>query len=206
ATCQAMTPSANPVYMITSLAVSPAGTTRRMVQAGGALSPAQPFPSGFLATATVCPALTISGGGNTDPATDSYTSASGGTYSTTQTDTLGDVGANGGVSLNGHSQVGGAVAVPSTLATPPATPNPCSGAQGDYSTVGTAGIYQPETFPGNVLQQAGPFVFPAPADPIPLPTPGSPTGGSSLVPGTYGAISLSGHSTLTLAPGVYNIY
>jgi hypothetical protein len=206
ATCQAMTPSANPVYMITSLAVSPAGTTRRMVQAEVALSPAQPFPYGLFATGTVCPALTINGGGNTDPATDSYSTANNGTYASTQTNTLGDVGSNGGVLLNGHSQVGGAVAVPSTLATPPATPNPCSGAQGDYSTTGTAGIYQPSNYPGNVLQQAGPFVFPAPANPIPLPTPSSPTGGSSLVPGTYGAISLSGHSTLTLAPGVYNIY
>jgi Tfp pilus assembly protein PilX len=205
-TCQAMTPSTNPVYMITALAVSSSGTTRRMVQTEVGLAPAQPFPYGLFATGTACPALTISGGGNTDPATDSFTSANGGTYNGTSSDTLGDVGSNGGVSLVGHSKVGGAVAVPSVLATPPAVPDPCSGAQGDYSTQGTAGFYQPGTYPGNVLTQAGPFVFPTPPDPVPMPTATSPTGGSSLVPGTYGAISLSGHSTLTLAPGVYNIY
>jgi hypothetical protein len=40
ATCQAMAPSANPVYMITSLAVSSLGTARRMVQAEVALASA----------------------------------------------------------------------------------------------------------------------------------------------------------------------
>jgi Tfp pilus assembly protein PilX len=205
-TCPGMTPSANPVYMITALAVNSTGTTRRMVQTEVGLAPAQPFPYGLFATGTACPSLTISGGGNSNPATDSYTSANGGTYSTTANDTLGDVGSNGGVSLTGHSQVGGAVAVPSTAATPPAVPNPCSGAQGDYSTSGTAGIYLPGTYPGNVLTQAGPYVFPTPPDPVPLPTASSPTGGTSLVPGTYGAISISGKTTLTLSPGVYNIY
>jgi Tfp pilus assembly protein PilX len=207
ANCAAVAPnSTNPVYMITALAVSSTGTTRRMVQTEVGLSPAQPFPYGLFATSTACPALTISGGGNSNPATDSYTSAAGGTYSTTSQDTLGDVGSNGGVSLTGHSQIGGAVAVPSILPTPPAAPNPCSGAQGDYSTTGTAGIYLPATYPGNILSQSGPYIFPTPPDPVPMPTASSPTGGTSLVPGTYGAISLSGKTTLTLAPGVYNIY
>jgi Tfp pilus assembly protein PilX len=215
ATCQGMAPSANPVYMVTSLAVSSSGKTRKMVQAEVALSPAQPFPYGLFATGTSCPALTFSGGGNTNPATDSYNSAKGGTYNTTQSPTQGDVGANGGVSLTGHAQIGGAVAVPSTAATPPAATNPCAGAQGDYNTTGSAGTYLPATYPGNVLQQAGPYIFPAPPNPSPVPTPGSPipsasctppASGICAVPGTYGAISLSGKTTLTLAPGVYNIY
>jgi hypothetical protein len=215
ATCQTMAKSANPVYMITSLAANASGSTRRMVQAEVALSPAQPFPYGLFATGTACPSLTFSGGGNSDPATDSYNSANGGTYTGTQSNTLGDVGANGGVSLSGHSQIGGAIAVPSLLATPPALPNPCGGAQGDYSTSGSAGTYQPSTFPGNIPTQAGPYVFPPPSDPIPLPTASSPVpsavctppaSGTCAVPGTYGAISLSGKNTLTLAPGVYNIY
>jgi len=94
------------------------------VQAEVALSPAQPFPYGLFATGTACPALNFHGGGNSDPATDSFTTANNGTYATTQSDTLGDVGANGGVLLSGHSEIGGAVAVPSLLATPPALPNP----------------------------------------------------------------------------------
>ena len=207
ATCQTMSPSTNPVYMITSLAANASGSTRRMVQAEVALSPAQPFPYGLFATGTACPAITFSGGGNSNPATDSYNSAGGGTYATTQSNSLGDVGANGGVSLTGHAQIGGAIAVPSLLSTPPALPNPCSGAQGDYSTSGTAGAYNPgNQFPGNVPTQAGPFIFPPPPDPIPAPPSTAYRGGNTLVPGTYGAISLSGQNTLTLAPGVYNIY
>jgi len=205
ATCQTMSPSTNPVYMITSLAASASGSTRRMVQAEVALSPAQPFPYGLFATGTACPALNFHGGGNSNPATDSFTTANNGTYGTTQSNTLGDVGANGGVSLTGHSQIGGAIAVPSLLATPPAAPNPCSGSQGDYSTTGNAGAYNPgNQFPGNVPVQAGPFVFPPPPDPIPAPPNTAYTGGSTLVPGTYGNVSTNG--TLTLAPGVYNMY
>ena len=206
ATCQTMSPSTNPVYMITSLAANASGSTRRMVQTEVALSPAQPFPYGLFATGTTCPALNFHGGGNSDPATDSFTTANNGTYATTQSDTLGDVGANGGVALSGHSEIGGAIAVPSLLATPPAAPNPCSGAQGDYSTSGAnAGAYNPSNqFPGNVPTQSGPYIFPTPPDPIPAPPNTAYNGGSNLVPGTYGNISTNG--TLTLAPGVYNIY
>jgi hypothetical protein len=206
ATCQTMSPSTNPVYMITSLAANASGSTRRMVQAEVALSPAQPFPYGLFATGTACPALNFHGGGNSDPATDSFTTANNGTYATTQSDTLGDVGANGGVSLSGHSQIGGAIAVPSLLATPPALPNPCSGAQGDYSTNGgNAGTYNPSNqFPGNVPVQSGPYIFPTPPDPTPAPPNTAYTGGSTLVPGTYGNVSTNG--TLTLSPGVYNMY
>jgi len=205
ATCQTMSPSTNPVYMITSLAANASGSTRRMVQAEVALSPAQPFPYGLFATGTACPALNFHGGGNSDPATDSFSTANNGTYATTQSNTLGDVGANGGVLLSGHSEIGGAVAVPSLLATPPAAPNPCSGAQGDYSTSGAnAGTYNPGAFPGNIPTQAGPYIFPTPPDPIPAPPNTAYAGGSTLVPGTYGNISTNG--TLTLAPGVYNIY
>ena len=205
ATCQTMSPSTNPVYMITSLAANASGSTRRMVQTEVALSPAQPFPYGLFATGTGCPALNFHGGGNSNPATDSFTTANNGTYATTQSDTLGDVGANGGVSLSGHSEIGGAVAVPSLLATPPAAPNPCSGSQGDYSTSGAnAGTYNPGAFPGNVPTQSGPYIFPTPPDPIPAPPNTAYAGGSTLVPGTYGNISTNG--TLTLAPGVYNMY
>ena len=171
-TCQTMSPSTNPVYMITSLAANASGITRRMVQTEVALSPAQPFPYGLFATGTACPSLNFHGGGNSDPATDSFTTANSGTYATTQSDTLGDIGSNGGVSLSGHSQIGGAIAVPSLLATPPAAPNPCSGGQGDYSTSGgNAGVYNPgNQFPGNVSLQAGPYIFPTPPRPHPCST------------------------------------
>ena len=205
ANCQAMIPSANPVYVLTSLAVSGV-STRKMVQAEVALNPAQPFPYGLYATGTGCPpnaALSLNGGGNSNPFTDSFSSANGGTYATTNTPTGGDVGSNGGVSLSGHAMVGGLVGVLSTNAAGP----PCGGPNGDYYTNGAnAGLYNPgNAFPQNVLNQlAAPVTFPTPPDPVPLPPSTPYAGGSTLVPGTYGAITLTGD--LTLSPGVYNIY
>jgi len=211
-TCQSMTPSTNPVYMVTSMAASSTGTTRRMVQSEVALSPAQPFPFGLFATGTSCPAITFSGGGNSDPATDSYSSKNGTYGGGNLFDTGGDVGSNGGISLTGHSQIGGEIAVPSLTAVPP---KPCVG--GDYVTSGSAGVYNPgNAYPSNVPVAAGPYTFPTPPDPTPLPTPASPVPSNPCVPpvnnttcavpGTYGNISLSGQQTLILAPGVYNIY
>jgi hypothetical protein len=208
-TCQTMVPSTNPVYMITSLASTATGTTRRMVQAEVALSPAQPFPYGLYATGNVCPALNMHG----NPTTDSFNSKNGGTYAGTASNTLGDVGANGGVSLTGNATVGGAIGVISMLPSPPAAPNPCSYAQGDYTNTPGAGWV---AAPGNGLQQIQPQTFPTPPDPVPAPLPGSPVPSNPCVPpvanttcavpGTYGAISLSGKQVLSLAPGVYNIY
>jgi hypothetical protein len=201
-TCQAMTPSTNPVYMVTSMAASSSGSTRRMVQSEVALSPAQPFPFGIFATGTACPSITFSGGGNSNPATDSYSSKNGTYGGGNLFDTGGDVGANGGISLTGHAQIGGEVAVPSLAAVPP---NPCVG--GDYSTTGSAGTYNPgNAYPSNVPVAAGPYTFPTPPDPIPAPPNTSYNGSLNMVPGTYGNISLSGQQTLTLTPGVYNIY
>jgi hypothetical protein len=216
-TCKGMGPTAacptcgstNPVYMITALAVSSTGSARKMVQAEVALPPAQPFPYGLFATGTACPTMTFSGGGNSNPATDSYNSANGGTYTNTNAPTGGDVGANGGISLTGHAQIGGAVGVQSL---PGAGQQiPCAG--GDYTTSGQAGIYNPGQnannagqYPSNVLQQlTAPAVFPTPPDPTPLPTSKSPQPTNPAVPGTYGDISLSGKTTLVLAPGVYNV-
>jgi Tfp pilus assembly protein PilX len=193
---------ANPVYVITSLAVTGA-STRKMVQAEVALDPTKPFPYGLYATGTACPSLTMTG----NAITDSYSSANNGTYANTQSNTGGDVGANGGVSMTGNATVGGAIGVQSTLPSPPGAPDPCIGPQGDYSASGNAGWVK---LPGNGLQTVLPQTFPTPPDPTPLPTAASADAGNyskglSLVPGTYGAISLSG-GTLTLAPGNYNIY
>lgn len=209
ATCQNMTPSTNPVYVITSLAVSGV-STRKMVQAEVALDPSQPFPYGLYATGNSCapPALNLHGGGATNPFTDSFTSANGGSYATTNTPTGGDVGSNGGVGLSGHAEVGGLVSVLSQAASPPALPDPCIGPTGDYVAVGaTAGPYNPGgVYPQNqVSTLAQPYTFPTPPDPVPVPPATPYTGGPNLVPGTYGAITVTG-GTLTLAPGTYNIY
>src|SRR5260370_12941673 len=211
-TCQAMGPtvacptcgSTNPVYVITSLAVS-GSSTRKMVQAEVALDPAQPFPYGLYATGTSClpPALSLNGGGNSNPFTDSFNSATPGVPSTP---TGGDVGSNGGVLLDGHAQVGGQVGVLSSAPSPPGPASPCIGPTGDYSVLGlNAGLYNPAVYPQNTLTQIpAPVVFPPPPDPVPAPPSTAYSGSSTLVPGTYGAITLTGD--LTLSPGTYNIY
>jgi Tfp pilus assembly protein PilX len=197
--------SATPVYMITALAVSSKGTTRKMVQAEVAQPPAQPFNYGLYATSPACPALTFHGGGNSNPATDSYNSKNGG-YGVggNQFNTGGSVGAIGGVSLTGHSQIGGNVGVQSLPGG--GAQIPCAG--GDYLTNGGAGIYNPNGngVNPNIITQLSqpPPSFPTPPDPSPMPTVNSPQPTNPAVPGTYGAVSTNG--VLTLAPGVYNMY
>jgi hypothetical protein len=196
--------SATPVYMVTALAVSSTGSARRMVQAEVAQPPAQPFNYGLYATSTACPALNFHGGGNSNPATDSYNSKNGAYGGNNQFNTGGSVGAIGGVSLSGHSQIGGNVGVQSL---PGGAQFPCPG--GDYVTTGTAGVYNPNgnnnPNPNQLVQMSQPPPsFPTPPDPSPMPTANSPQPANPAVPGTYGAISTN--SVLTLAPGVYNIY
>jgi hypothetical protein len=198
--------SATPVYIVTALAVSATGSTRKMVQAEVAQPPAQPFNYGLYATSTACPAINFHGGGNQNPSTDSYNSKNGAYGSNgNQFFTGGSVGAIGGVSLSGHSQIGGNVGVQSLPGA--GAQFPCPG--GDYVTTGTAGIFNPNgnNNPNpNVLVQLSqpPPSFPTPPDPSPVPTANSAQPGNPAVPGTYGAINING--TLTLAPGVYNIY
>jgi hypothetical protein len=196
--------SATPVYMITALAVSATGATRKMVQAEVAQPPAQPFNYGLYATSTACPALTFHGGGNSNPATDSYNSKNGAYGNGNQFNTGGSVGAIGGVSLSGHSQIGGNVGVQSLPGG--GAQIPCAG--GDYLTNGGAGIYNPNGNGANpnVMVQLSqpPPSFPTPPDPSPMPTANSPQPTNPAVPGTYGAVSTNG--VLTLAPGVYNMY
>jgi Tfp pilus assembly protein PilX len=193
-----------PVFMITSLAAGASGSTRRMVQAEVALPPAQPFPYGLFATGTACPALNFNGGGNSNPATDAYNSKTGVYGGGNVSDTGGAVGANGGVNLTGHAQVGGNIAVQSLPGVGPQIP--CAG--GDLTTTGAnAGLYNPNGAgpnPNQVQQLLKPVVFPTPPDPTPMPTAASPQPANPAVPGTYGDINING--VLTLAPGVYNIH
>src|SRR6267378_261675 len=195
---------ATPVYMITSMAASATGSTRRMVQAEVALPPAQPFGYGLFATGTSCPAINLHGGGNTNPFTDAYSSKAGPYGGGNLSATGGAIGANGGVSLTGHAMVGGNIGIQSLPGVGPQIP--CAG--GDYSTTGAnAGLYNPNgngPNPNQLTQLLQPVVFPTPPDPTPLPTAASPQPGNPAVPGTYGDINLNG--VLTLAPGVYNIH
>lgn len=192
----AFTPPANPVYLVTALGIAPNGA-RKVVQAEIALSPTTPFPYGLYATSNACPAITFTGN---NPSTDSYTTAGGGTYAGTKTNTGGDIGANGGVNV-GNGNIGGIVGV---MQAPPAG----SGCATPV-TVGPNG-----SMDGSVACPSGnaaacydttPTQFPTPPAPNPATPNTSYNGSMSIVGGTYGNISITGNKTLTLAPGTYNI-
>src|SRR5207245_9322558 len=123
--------AANPVDRVTSLRVTPISGARSMVQAEVGLPPAPPFPFGLCATGTGCGVVTMAGGATTD----SFTSAGGGDYATNHTNTGGDVGANGNVSMSGsRTQVGGGSGVPN------ATTGACPAG---LATPGGAGMLPP---------------------------------------------------------------
>jgi hypothetical protein len=184
------------VYMITSLGVSPAGA-RRMVQAEVALNPTTPFPYGMFAQSNACPAITFSGN---NASVDSYTTAAGGTYASTHSNTGGDVGSDGGVGV-GNGNIGGIVGV----LTPPPGIGTCATPVSIGANGSMAGTVACPT--GNAaacyLSQA--YTFPTPPTPNPLPPNTSYGGSLSIVPGTYGNISLAGNDTLTMTPGTYTV-
>jgi hypothetical protein len=208
-----MTPPLTQVYLLTSLAVSSTGA-RKLLQADVALNPSTKLPFGLFGTGSGCNVVSFTGNGKTD----SFSSANNGTYDKTHTDTGGSVGANGNVSLVGNANIGGVVAVPPGIQG--VAPNTCPN-----FTIGGANaglVDNPNTIPcdsinpkppANCLQSlTNPVTFQTPPAPVPAPTnspftppPCQNSGGSCLVPGTYGNIAISGQTTLTLAPGVYNI-
>jgi hypothetical protein len=184
------------VYVITALGVSSTGA-RKMVQSEAALNPVAPFPYGMYATSQACPAITFNGN---NPSTDSYTSASGQTYSGTHLNTGGDIGSNGGVAV-GNGNIGGIVGVLPTGIGPCATPFTI-GANGSDIGLNCPGAF---CVPKSATPLSAPNSFPTPPAPNPLPPNTNYNGSNNIVPGTYGNISLSGNQTLTMAPGTYNI-
>lgn len=199
-----------PVYLVTALGVSPMGA-RKMVQAEAALTPVPPFIYGMYGTSTACPAISFSGN---NPSTNSYTSANGGTYAGTVTNTGGDIGSNGGVDV-GNGNIGGVVGVTNSACPTPVSLGP------NGTMIGTAACPS-----GNVLAcfLPSPFSFSVPPSPTPAPpttsttpntctttttvthghnTTTTTTSYNCLVPGTYGNLAIT--APLTLAPGTYNI-
>jgi Tfp pilus assembly protein PilX len=220
ANCAAMPTPANPVYLVTALAVTSTGA-RRLIQADLAQTPVNPTP-GLFATGNGCggpagnpPVIPFVFGGNAN--TYSFNGAADGGVVPTTVNGLaltsgGNIGANGGISMLGTSStVNGTVS--STL--PPGTAGPCPASSvtinGGGKITGT-----PQT-----AQLATPFTEAVPAIPNNVPTStcdnASPCWNvngkkkGTLSPGTYGNISLSGGTTLTLqggtaaSPAIFNI-
>ncbi|MGA8872458.1 MAG: collagen-binding domain-containing protein [Candidatus Acidiferrales bacterium] len=194
----AFAPGDTPVYLITSLGIAPNGA-RKVVQAEIALTPSAPSTYGFWANSSACPAITFSGNGTTDSySTAGYTAANASAaYAATEAQTGGDIGSNGTVSMSGNSKVGGDIGGPNTSV------GNCPAA---LKTSGNAGMVTGQT-PPNQLVAVPATTLPTPpaANPLPPTTSKTYSSSASIVPGSYGNISVSGNATLTLAAGTYNI-
>jgi hypothetical protein len=191
--CTALTPVANPVYLVTALAVTQSGA-RRMVQEELAQTPtttssttSSTLPNmGMFAAGNVCAALNIAGNAQTG-SFNSSTEASPRNPPTNLVSANGNVGSNGGISLGGTStNVNGNIStnLPASVGTCPAS---------GVSVSGHPGM-------GSVLNFANPYQFPVPPPPTPPPPTSSATYKNvSLAPGSYGNVTFQG--TVTLAGG-----
>jgi hypothetical protein len=190
--------SGNPVYLLTSLAVGSTGT-RRIVQAEIAQTPlSSNQPGGLFATGVGCSPAPLDLKGNIN--TGSFNSSTEGTPTnppSNQSNTNGNVGANGGISIEGSSaSVNGIVA--STL--PPGT----TGCPVAITESGHPSI-------GGETQISSPYIPTTPTIPPHTPTSTKYKNGNTLLTaGTYGDIQITASATLTLTggtvanPAIYN--
>ncbi len=199
--CGSLNPYANPVYLVTSLAVSPSGA-RRLVQQELAQTPARQ-PSGLFATGTGCAALSLAGGAKTF-AFNSATEAGGPTDPPSNVTIVGaDIGSNGNVDVSGA----GTIVNGATLTNDPTTWGNCNQGNG-VSGNGTYGTAIPPIQP----LPTSPTAYTPPTPPAPNPMPPTTncnnanpcwnTGTNTLSPGSYGNVSLTGGTSVTLQGGV----
>ena len=178
ANCAALTPTASPVYLVTSLAVMSTGA-RRIVQEEIAQAPPTTSPvNGFFATGQGCPALTVGGNASTY----SFNSNNPGNP---PVQNWGNVGANGGVVVSGTStHVNGTVSthLPASYGACPAN---------GVSTSGTPTIL-------NGLANIPLYTPPVPPLPNPLPPQTNTTiRNKTMTGGSYGNVTLQGNVVLT---------
>ena len=190
--CTSLSPTANPVYLVTSLAVSVTGT-RRMIQQEIAQdpSPSVGFNYGLFATGTGCGALNLGGGAQTF----SFNSASinpPGIPTGAQINTTGgNIGSNGNISIGGNT-----TSVNGSTSSAISGIGNCNQGNG-ISLSGTPNYGTPTNIP---VQNV-----PVPAPPNPLP-PTNNTNYSStqtLPAGSYGNVNITG-GTITLTGGPAN--
>ena len=187
-TCSAMVPIANPVYMITSLAVTNNGA-RRLVQQEVAQTPLSSFPYGVFATGTGCASLKLAGGAQTF----SFNSGTENPVTNPPSNTTtagGNVGSNGNVDIAGSG-----TAVNGTTGSAIGGIGNCN--QGNGITAGGGASY-------GTASQIPVQSLPAPPMPNPLPPTNNKTLNKSqtLAPGSYGNINVTGNSIITLPGGV----
>ena len=187
ASCNALMPMANPVFLVTSLAVMPSGA-RRLVQQEIAQTPIAGFPYGVFATSTGCGALTMGGGAQTF----SFNSATQNPPTnppSNVTSSGGNVGSNGNLGFNGSN-----TAVNGTTSSAVAGIGNCNQGNG-ITASGGASYGTPGLIPSQTL--------PVPPMPNPLPprTNTNINSSTTLPPGSYGNIGIQGGATVTLPGG-----
>jgi hypothetical protein len=155
--------------------------------AAGPLPPAA-FDFAVYATGTGCGALTLSG----QTSIDSFDSSEG-TYAQTKQLSKAVIGSAGNINLSGGTVVNGPVFVANSGT------GTCVNGSSGISMSGQG------TFTGGAFQFTTIPAMPAP-DPV---TAGSQdqilSANTSLLPGNYGNVAMSGGKTLTLVPGTYNV-
>jgi hypothetical protein len=183
AACPNMTPPALPVFLVTSLAVTSSGA-RRIVQQEIAQTPSGSLPGGLFSTGNGCSSLNIAGNAHTG-SFNSSTETTPSNPPTNLTNTNGNVGSNGNISLGGSStSVNGSIG---TNLSPTIGSCPGSG----VSVAGSPGM-------GTVFNFPTPYMPPVPPLPNPLPPVTSATyKNTTLTPGAYGNVTFKGTVTLT---------
>jgi hypothetical protein len=187
--CGSLNPYANPVYLVTSLSVSPSGA-RRLVQQELAQTPANQ-PAGLFATATGCAALKLSGGAQTFSFNSGLEVGGPTNPPSNWTASGGDVGANGNVDVAGAgTTVNGSTYTNETTSQGPCNQNNGVSGNGNAGTIANIPTY--------------PTAYAPPVPPVPNPMP--PTGnfsanGLTLPPGAYADVKITGGTT-TLPGGV----
>jgi hypothetical protein len=191
-----------PVFLVTALAVT-SGGARQMLQTEVAAPPPTVTttpggfsdPDGFFTSSGACTSapFILAGNASVDGYSTAVVGGAAGTYATTHSASLGSIGSNGSVSLGGTStNVGGHIHVlhPTVNGTCPTS---------DVFTTGNP------TYGG--LLGISSYTPPVPTIPPAGAANESSKSALTLVPGSYGNISMStpkGILTLT-APGVYNV-
>jgi hypothetical protein len=181
---------ANPVYVVTSLAVSPSGA-RRLIQEEMAQTPGGTQPGGLYALGNGCAALQMGGGAKTY-SFNSSTEAGGPTNPPSNTaNTGGSVGSNGNVSVSGaQTAVQG-----TTFTNDPATWGNCNAGNGVSGNGSYGTISNIPTYPTAYSPPIPPF----PTNPVPPVGQVNYNGVQPLAAGTYGDVNIKG--TITLGQG-----
>jgi hypothetical protein len=204
ATCQLMPQTANPVYLVTALAVGKSGA-RRLIQAELAQTPSGGQPGGLFATGVGCGALSLGGGAktysfNSSAAGYGYNGAANPPVSNGTT-SGGSIGANGNVGISGGAVVGG-----DTSTFMPDSVGNCNAnngitMNGAGSSYGTA---------NQLLTAYTPPSPPYPTNPVPPTKTKTYNGSQTVAPGTYGSVKVTG-GTITLGvagsttPAIYTM-